>query len=346
MQARTERARAGTRSIGNRIAGVPAALLALGLAAVLAGCATPPRTAPETARPQAVPLPMATEPAPVSSQPAAPPSSRERIVRIALDEWQRWGGQTVRIGRDDTACVVSSPLPPPPVPLPLDPIANVLQGLPAPDNTLPSASSAAIPGTGPGNSADIDESQGVAGANCVQFPDGTGMEATAQGCALAQRYWAIVGKEVDCEQITQGRWAWSAVFISWVLRQAGLDESQFLTGESHSMYVVDARDGILPAPAFRVEPVPALPRPGDMICAGRGRDKYLSSPSEIGFGTTPMHCDIVVEVDEATRTVKAIGGNVQQSVSMELVELGESGTLDGFTNSHAPWLLVMRNQLP
>ena len=58
-----------------------------------------------------------------------------------------------------------------------------------------------------------------------------------------------------------------------------------------------------------------------------------------------MHCDIVVEVDPAAGLVKAIGGNVQQSVSMELVELGDSGQLDGVTNSHMPWLLVMRNDL-
>ncbi|MNU00179.1 hypothetical protein D3C72_2432440 [compost metagenome] len=58
-----------------------------------------------------------------------------------------------------------------------------------------------------------------------------------------------------------------------------------------------------------------------------------------------MHCDIVVGVDPATRVVRAIGGNVQQSVSMEEIELGDSGRLDGVTNSHMPWLLVMRNDL-
>lgn len=172
------------------------------------------------------------------------------------------------------------------------------------------------------------------------------MEATSQGCALAQRYWRVVGKEPDCYQITEGRWAWSAVFISWVMRQAGLDERQFLTGQSHSMYVVDARDGTLPSPAYRIEPVPAMPRPGDLICAGRGRDKYLADATEIGFGTTPMHCDIVVDVDKTTREVRAIGGNVQQSVSMSVIELGDSGLLDSVTNSHLSWVLVMRNQLP
>jgi hypothetical protein len=30
---------------------------------------------------------------------------------------------------------------------------------------------------------------------------------------------------------------------------------------------------------------------------------------------------------------------------MEEIELGDSGKLDGITNSHMPWLLLMRNNL-
>lgn len=259
-------------------------------------------------------------------RPATTPGAtpRERIVEIAMNEWRRWGGQTLRIGRDDSSCVTSSPLPDPaPALLPVQ-----------------------ADGTQAGQpSADIEADENGRDTSCLRFPDGTGMEATPLGCRLARRYWGIVGESPTCRQITQPAWAWSAVFISWVLRKAGLDDRQFLTGQSHSMYVVDARDGILPAPAFRIEPVPAMPRPGDIICAVRGHDKFLEDPSEIGFGTTPMHCDIVVEVDPAARVVRAIGGNVQQSVSMSEIELGDSGQLDGVTNSHMPWLLLMRSNL-
>lgn len=293
-------------------------LLALGATLLLLGGCT---TVQRPARPQAVPLADSER---VATTPGATP--RQRIVEIAMQEWRRWGGQTVRIGRDDTACVTSSPLPPP-APLP-----------------TPETSDATGNGSS-GQSADTDEGD-VDGASCLTFRDGTGMEATPEGCALAQRYWRIVGEAADCQRIRQPSWAWSAVFISWVMRQAGLTERQFLTGGSHAMYVVDARDGILPAPAFRVVPVPAMPRPGDLVCAPRGRDKYLDNVAGIRFGATPMHCDIVVEVDRAARVVKAIGGNVQQSVSMEVIELGDSGQLDGVTNSHLPWLLVMRNTLP
>jgi hypothetical protein len=252
-------------------------------------------------------------------------TTRERIVEIATQEWRRWGSQTVRLGRDDTACVTFSPLP---APQPLD--------------EVPAATDAGAPAHG---SADREADPDGAETGCVSFPDGTGMEATPLGCRMARRYWGIVGEAPDCTQVTQPSWAWSAVFISWVLRKAGLDERQFLTGQSHSMYVVDARDGILPRPAFHLEPVPALPRVGDIICAPRGRDKDLDDIAGIGFGTTPMHCDIVVLVDPAARLVKAIGGNVQQSVSMEEIELGDAGKLDGTTNSHMPWLVIMRNDL-
>lgn len=289
-------------------------LLAAVTLAVTCGCTVAP---PRTARPQAAPLPDSTR---VTTTPGATP--RERIVEIAMQEWRKWGSQTVRIGRDDSACVTYSPLPPPAETAPM--LAAVANGV---------------------QSADSESNENGHADDCLRFPDGTGMEATPQGCAMARRYWGIVGEAPDCRQVTQGAWAWSAVFVSWVMRRAGLDNDQFLTGQSHAMYVVDARDGILPRPAFHIEPTPALPRPGDVICAPRGRDKFLGDISEIGFGTTPMHCDIVVEVDPAARVVKAIGGNVQQSVSMDVIDLDDAGRLDAFTNSHMPWLLVMRNDL-
>jgi hypothetical protein len=300
--------------------------LAIGaLLTLLGACASPVRPA----RPEAQALPDTEQ---IATTPGA--GARQRIVEIALHEWERWGRQTVRVGRDDTACVTYSPLPAPAPPLARinasDPIAALTAGETAADADTENDPADAEPGNG----------------NCLQFPDSTGMEATAQGCLMAQHYWGIVGRRPDCTQVTEGSWAWSAVFISWVMRKAGLDDAQFLTGDSHSQYVVDARDGILPDGAFRADPVPGMPRPGDLVCAGRGRDKYIEDATAIRFGKTPMHCDIVVSVDPTAREVRAIGGNVQQSVSMDVIELGDSGKLDGVTNSHFPWVVILRNQLP
>jgi hypothetical protein len=302
-----------------------ALLVSLLCVILLAGCAGPVKTA----RPESPPnLTVSQQLAPEIDRRQ---SARQQMVAIAKQEWERWGRQEVRIGRDDTYCVT--------VPSSLAPIQTVMmQG--APSNDPATADQEVLDDSEAGLGAVVE------GVPCQRFADGSGAEATDQGCQLAQRYWAIVGRVPDCQQVTTGRWAWSATFISWIMRQAGLDTRQFLTGASHAMYVVDARDGILPTPAFGTVALPAMPQIGDLVCGGRGRDKYLNDINEIRFGATPMHCDLVVDVDLSARVVRAIGGNVQQAVSMSLIELGDSNMLDGITNSTMPWLLVLRNQLP
>ncbi|MEC5399907.1 DUF2272 domain-containing protein [Uliginosibacterium sp. H1] len=287
-------------------------------------------TVPTTVRPQA--RPIADDSLPPTIKPELTP--RERIVDIALQEWLRWGGQVVDVTQGQ-ACVTESNLPLPP---------EYMAARAAADAGLTTQ----VP--------------------CLRYPDGSGMEATADGCALAVRYWHLLGRDPDCVQITGARWAWSAAFISWVLRQAGLGEDQFLTGQAHSMYVADARDGILPDPAYRVEAFPAMPVAGDMICSARDAAVPVSNPQQILFGRTPMHCDIVIATDAASRTVRAIGGNVQQAVSMSVISWTDApptpaapihliAANPGATDMadappdeappllQQPWLLVMRYQL-
>jgi len=291
----------------------------------IAGCTTPP------ARPQAEPLPDNEV---VQTTPGA--TSRQKMIEIALTEWDRWGRQVVRVGRDDTYCVTGGGFPDQPqghwltqvdpTPVPSDEEA----GTDRPPLSKPQATAAVAPSPIP----------------CLRYPDGTGGEATARGCVLAKRYWAIVGKTPTCQQLTTGGWAWSAVFISWIMRKAGLQNDQFLTGATHAEYVTDARDHLLRHPAFVLERTPAVPRPGDLICTARGADRFMTDPAEIRSGMTPMHCDLVVEVDPVRHEVKSIGGNVQQSASMSITELNDANQVDPYTNSVMQWMVVLRNQLP
>ncbi|MGM3274715.1 DUF2272 domain-containing protein [Ralstonia sp. 24A2] len=290
----------------------------------LAGCTTPP------ARPQAEPLPDNEV---VQTTPGATP--RQKMIEIALTEWDRWGRQVVRVGRDDTYCVTAGGFPDQPQgrwltpddPTPAPSDAEAGTGMPP---SKPQAATAAAPSAAP----------------CLRYPDGTGGEATARGCVLAKRYWAIVGKTPTCQQLTTGGWAWSAVFISWIMRKAGLQNDQFLTGATHAEYVTDARDHLLRHPAFVLERTPAVPRPGDLICTARGADRFMADPAEIRSGMTPMHCDLIVEVDLVRHEVKSIGGNVQQSASMSITELNDANQVDPYTNSVMQWLVILRNQLP
>ncbi len=293
---------------------------AVGVPLMMTGCT------PSTVRPERAPI--ADDSAAMVPEEARRGPPRERIVNIALSQWERWGRQTVSIDREGGACVVFSPLPAPVSASVSDP-----------------ASFSAGHGGEEGRESDEMENDEMDAAtpDCPKFPDGTGMEATLEGCAMARNYWHIAGRDPICAQVKTGAWAWSAVFVSWVLRQAGLNQDQFLTSDAHSEYVVDARDRILPGAAFAVEPVPARPRVGDLICATRGIDTWnIDTPEKIRR-RTPMHCDIVVAI--GAHELKAIGGNVQQSVSMSVVELDEAGRLSSEPGADRPWLLILRNRL-
>ncbi|HSD36640.1 MAG TPA: DUF2272 domain-containing protein [Rhodocyclaceae bacterium] len=294
-------------------------------ALMLTACHTTPPT--PTARPQAQPI------ADNSLAPAIAPelTPRQRIVAIAEHEWRSWGSQTVLMDANGRGCVSNSPLPPPPEYL---------------------AAQAATASIRAGGATLLPEV-----SPCWQFADGSGMESTPQGCALTLRYWRVLGREPECAQIATARWAWSAAFISWVMRQAGLTNEQFLTGEAHNMYVADARDELLPAAAFGIEPYPAVPAAGDMICSVRSAAAAITDVEQIVFGRTPMHCDIVITVNTQQHSLLAIGGNVQQSVSLSVISWaapsappepdmsGSDDIGDATASPVVPWLLVMRNHL-
>lgn len=80
-----------------RIPRIALSLLLMAPLVWFAGCTTPP------ARPQAEPLPDNEV---VATRTGATP--RERMIEIALTEWDRWGRQEVRVGRDDTYCVTGA----------------------------------------------------------------------------------------------------------------------------------------------------------------------------------------------------------------------------------------------
>lgn len=124
---------------------------------------------------------------------------------------------------------------------------------------------------------------------------------------------------------------WSAAFISWLAREAGLGTDEFVFSEAHADYAGAAwqagRDeaaGQPTAAALRacdLRQVP--PRIGDLVCqargAGAGLDTFeklgaILSTRRTGGGALPMHCDVVVARDAAG--FDAVGGNVLDSVTL------------------------------
>jgi hypothetical protein len=143
-----------------------------------------------------------------------------------------------------------------------------------------------------------------------------------------------------------GDYAWSAAFISYVMREAGAGAS-FPYAPDHAFYV-DAgwyADRLAhPRYAVRAERVEDYaPEVGDLICFGTGRDRSLrfdDLPVRFFYG----HCDIVTERKPGQLVV--VGGNVDDAVTMKHVPTTSDGRL-ATTDGHVvdpryAWFVVVR----
>ncbi len=143
-----------------------------------------------------------------------------------------------------------------------------------------------------------------------------------------------------------GRFAWSAAFVSYVMRIAGAGP-RFPYSASHATYINAARRGA-PASVVRAErPTVYAPQPGDLICFGRGPDRDLLF-DDLPAGSFPGHCDIVVEaaLGTASGTLTVIGGNVGDAVTLKHVPTTADGRLADaggvLVDPRYPWFVVIR----
>jgi hypothetical protein len=124
---------------------------------------------------------------------------------------------------------------------------------------------------------------------------------------------------------------WSAAFISWIARRAGLAPDEFVFSEAHADYagaawqagLQEAAGGATRYAMRACDLTRTPPRIGDLVCQARGVGAGLDSFGKIGEvlaqrptggDALPMHCDVVVAVDAAG--FDAVGGNVVQSVTL------------------------------
>lgn len=116
-----------------------------------------------------------------------------------------------------------------------------------------------------------------------------------------------------------GAYAWSAAFVSYVMRIAGARD-RFLYDDAHATYVnqaARATRGDEPVRgALAMRPERYAPLPGDLICAGREWAAELRF-DDLPAGEFPGHCAIVVDVRPDALSV--VGGNVGDSVTMTRV---------------------------
>ena len=130
--------------------------------------------------------------------------------------------------------------------------------------------------------------------------------------------------------------SWSAAFVSYVVRQAGVDGSAFRFANAHRAYIYDAFATSAAEAAkqtdgrtYRACPVGTRPRAGDLIC--HQREPALADASDravrerihselagnaAAHTVRRTHCDVVAHVDARARKVYTIGGNVNQAVTV------------------------------
>lgn len=229
----------------------------------------------------------------------------DRLVETAAAEWRLWGEQRVRDAADGGLCAL------------LD------------------------------------------GEGCVPVDDGCGREFSSRYCELVNRYWPLVSsyrhpcattdvcvarRPPGVEPIRSE--PWSAAFVSHLYREAGFGRLRFAFSDTHADYVTAVRDGLMPD--FALIAVPLAPRRGDLLCAARGRVRDLPPPAihliaaKASGAFTPMHCDLVVDVDPLRRIATLIGGNVAQAVSLREIALEDDGLVHWAPPPRPGWLLALR----
>ena len=138
------------------------------------------------------------------------------------------------------------------------------------------------------------------------------------------------------------RYAWSAAFISYVMRIAGAGD-RFPYSPNHATYVNAAAAGR--SSILRAEPPESYaPKLGDLICRGRYRAADLTFRDLPTSYTWPGHCAVVVSGTSGILDV--IGGNVEDAVRLTHVPVTERGTLgnpgEPVLDQRYRWFVVLR----
>ena len=185
---------------------------------------------------------------------------------------------------------------------------------------------------------------------------------------------ALQALQVAVDRVAVVDTPWSAAFVGWLARQAGLGENEFLFSEAHADYAAAAWEAGASEAAGQSTPYALRacdlartpPRVGDLVCQTRAGEADLDRFDALapalaargtGGGALAMHCDVVARLDESG--FDAIGGNVLQTVTLRRLDFAPStqlldpsyrasGCTPGSSGcaernlSRAPWSLLLQ----
>ncbi|HEX8319711.1 DUF2272 domain-containing protein [Longimicrobium sp.] len=165
-------------------------------------------------------------------------------------------------------------------------------------------------------------------------------EADPQLCKQIRRYWTELNLGfTSCSSVP-----WSAVFVSWCVKQAGASATEFKFASAHSVFVHQAiQNALANKGVFHgVEITMHPPQVGDIIQNNRGgaTHDYTFAKKHANYTS---HSAIVVETgsDALGRYALTIGGNESDSIRRTVVRL----TKDGFIKQRNanPFICVIKN---
>ena len=155
-------------------------------------------------------------------------------------------------------------------------------------------------------------------------------------------YWKLgTGRSYDGQDREH---AWSAAFISYVMRMAGIGEDDFERSIRHSHYIhmaLQNRVTGVPDAAFvghRLDEY--APKVGDLVAYSR-TDKPMTFTRAVNRQRYKSHSDVVVYTRQGE--IGVIGGNVGHSVTLKRVSTDAAGRVDGI---NFDWFAVLENRLP
>lgn len=133
---------------------------------------------------------------------------------------------------------------------------------------------------------------------------------------------------------------WSAAFIVWLARSAGVAEQDLPSTALHWDYIEHTLSAGKDARFIAHDARFYSPKPGDLLCAPRvdGFVATIRTFKQLRRG--PYHCDLVV--GQRQDGLELIGGNVLDAVSLTRVALDSEGLVR--PNPKRPWLIVIEQR--
>ena len=150
-------------------------------------------------------------------------------------------------------------------------------------------------------------------------------ELDVETAKIIQQYWRDgVGLNFTTEQILdpnfQNTWAWSAAFVSWVVKASGGDT--FPVHQTHAHYIIktteNRKNNTGDFKAYSTDE--AKPQIGDIVCRRRGSSD--ATYDNVVAGDT-LHCDIVTDVNNSN--IEVVGGNLNNKVKQTELSLNDKG---------------------